>query len=114
MKIEIGKKDFVTLAVLASCADLPDEEREYEKTVSGILHSLDKDVAAEIAGEMLALKVKIELLNGTSAEDVLKTVLECVMEEDDEELDLDENDGDALKRLKRMMEEEDEWIKQSK
>lgn len=33
-------------------------------------------------------------------------------EEDDEELD--ENDGDALKRLKRMMEEEDEWIKQSK
>ena len=36
------------------------------------------------------------------------------MEEDDEELDLDENDGDALKRLKRMMEEEDEWIKQSK
>ena len=50
-----------------------------------------------------------------SAEDVLKTIVETIMEEeDDEELDLDENDGDALKRLKRMMEEEDEWIKQSK
>lgn len=69
MKIEIDKEDFVKLAVYASCADLPDEEREYEKTVSGILHSLDKDVAAEIAGEMLALKVKIELLNGANVED---------------------------------------------
>lgn len=103
MKIEIDKEDFVKLAVYASCADLPDEEREYEKTVSGILHSLDKDVAAEIAGEMLALKVKIELLNGTSAEDVLKTVLECVMEEDDEELD--ENDGDVLKRIMKEIDE---------
>ena len=69
MKIEIDKEDFVKLAVYASCADPPDEEREYEKTVSGILHSLDKDVAAEIAGEMLALKVKIELLNGANVED---------------------------------------------
>ncbi|MEE1507899.1 MAG: hypothetical protein U0L25_01680 [Ligilactobacillus ruminis] len=48
-----------------------------------------------------------------SAEDVLKTIVETIMEEEDEE-ELDENDGDALKRLKRMMEEEDEWIKQSK
>lgn len=48
-----------------------------------------------------------------SAEDVLKTIAETIMEEEDDE-ELDENDGDALKRLKRMMEEEDEWIKQSK
>ncbi len=48
-----------------------------------------------------------------SAEDVLKTIVETIMEEEDDE-ELDENDGDALKRLKRMMEEEDEWIKQSK
>lgn len=48
-----------------------------------------------------------------SAEDVLKTIVEMIMEEEDDE-ELDENDGDALKRLKRMMEEEDEWIKQSK
>lgn len=47
-----------------------------------------------------------------SAEDVLKTIVETIMEEEDDE-ELDENDGDALKRLKRMM-EEDEWIKQSK
>jgi hypothetical protein len=44
---------------------------------------------------------------------VLKTIAETIMEEEDDE-ELDENDGDALKRLKRMMEEEDEWIKQSK
>lgn len=43
-----------------------------------------------------------------SAEDVLKTIVETIMEEEDDE-ELDENDGDALKRLKRMMEEEDEW-----
>lgn len=48
-----------------------------------------------------------------SAEDVLKTIVETIMEEEDDE-ELDENDGNALKRLKRMMEEEDEWIKQSK
>lgn len=48
-----------------------------------------------------------------SAEDVLKTIVETIMEEEDDE-ELDENDGDALKRLKRMMEEDDEWIKQSK
>ena len=44
---------------------------------------------------------------------MLKTIAETIMEEEDDE-ELDENDGDALKRLKRMMEEEDEWIKQSK
>lgn len=44
---------------------------------------------------------------------MLKTIVETIMEEEDDE-ELDENDGDALKRLKRMMEEEDEWIKQSK
>lgn len=64
-------------------------------TLTKVMDSLDEDVAGEIAGEMLALRFKIELLNGTSTEDVLKTVLE----EDDEELDLDENDGDVLKRI---------------
>lgn len=103
MKIEIDKEDFVKLAVYASCADLPDEENKCGVTLRKVMDSLDKDVANDVAGDMLALRARIEML--TNVEDLVKTILECVMEEDDEELDLDENDGDVLKRI---MKEDDE------
>lgn len=45
MKIEIDKKDFVRLAVYASCADLPEKENKYKTTFTRIMDSLDKDVA---------------------------------------------------------------------
>jgi hypothetical protein len=104
MKIELDKEDFVRLAVYASCADLPEEENKCGMTLRKVMDSLDEEDANAIAGDMLALIARIEVLNGASAEDVLKTIVETIME-DDEELDLDENDGDALKHLKRMMEE---------
>lgn len=107
MKIELSKEDFVALAVYASCADLPEEENKYEMTIKRVMDNLNEEEAAEIAGDMLALRVKIELLNGTSAEDVLKAVLECVMEKEDEELELDENDGDALKHMEEDNENDD-------
>lgn len=105
MKIQIDKEDFVTLAVLASCADLPDEEEEYEKVVGGIVRGLDKDVAAEVAGDILVKAAKLELRHGASREDLIKETAELVAEsgfevkKEDEELDLDENDGDVLKRM---------------
>lgn len=83
MKIEIGKEDFVALAVYASCAELPEKENKYEMIIRRIMDSLDKAVANDVAGDMLTLRARIEVLNGASAEEVLKTVLECVMEEDD-------------------------------
>ena len=104
MKIEIDKKDFVRLAVYASCADLPKEEDKCGMTLRRVMDSLDEEDANAIAGDMLALIVRIEVLNGASAEDVLKTIVETIME-DDEELDLDENDGDVLRRI---MKEDDE------
>ena len=76
MKIEIEKEDFVRLAVYASCADLPDEENKCGATLSKIMDSLDENVAGEIAGDMLALRAKIELLNGANVEDLLKAILE--------------------------------------
>lgn len=118
MKIELSKEDFVTLAVLASCADLPDEEEEYKKTVGGIIHSLDKDVAAEIAGEMLAKALELEWRHGASRENLIKETAELLAENGfevgkEDELDLDENDGDVLKRalgddvLKRIAEDDE-------
>lgn len=104
MKIEIDKEDFVKLAVYASCADLPEEENKCGMTLRKVMDSLDEEDANAIAGDMLALIVRIEVLNGASAEDVLKTIVETIME-DDEELDLDENDGDVLRRI---MKEDDE------
>lgn len=50
MKIEIDKKDFVRLAVYASCADLPEKENKYKTTLTKIMDSLDKDVANDLAG----------------------------------------------------------------
>ena len=104
MKIEIEKEDFVRLAVYASCAALPKEENKCGMTLRKVMDSLDEEDANAIAGDMLALIVRIEVLNGASAEDVLKTIVETIME-DDEELDLDENDGDVLRRI---MKEDDE------
>lgn len=83
MKIEIEKEDFVRLAVYASCADLPKEENRYEMILRRIMDSLDKDVANDVAGDMLALRARIELLNGTSVEELLKTML-TAMRGDDE------------------------------
>jgi hypothetical protein len=105
MKIEIDKEDFVKLAVYASWAYLPDEEDKCEMTLRKIMDSLDKEDAAKITIDILALRTKIALLSGVNVEEVVKTLMECVMEEDDEELDLDENDGDVLKRI---MKEDDE------
>lgn len=105
MKIEIDKEDFVKLAVYASCADLPGKENKYEMTLRRIMDSLDEEEAAEIAGDVLALRAKIEVLNGASVENVVKTIVETITEEDDEELD--ENDGDALKHMKCMMEDDE-------
>lgn len=105
MKIEIEKEDFVRLAVYASFADLPEEENKCGMTLTKVMDSFDKDVAAEIADEMLALRTRIEILNGTSVEELAKTLLEVMMGDDEEELDLDENDGDVLRRI---MKEDDE------
>lgn len=104
MKIEIDKKDFVRLAVYASCADLPEKENKYEMTLKRVMDSLDKDVANDVAGDMLALRARIEVLNGASVEELVKATLTAMMG-DDEELDLDENDGDVLKRI---MKQDDE------
>ena len=75
MKIEIEKEDFVRLAVYASCADLPKEENKCGMTLRKVMDSLDKDVANDVAGDMLALRARIEVLNGASAEEVLKATL---------------------------------------
>lgn len=105
MKIEIDKEDFVRLATYASCADLPEEENKYEMTLRKVMDSLDEDVAGEVAVDMIALRTKIALLNGANVEDLVKTILETMMGEDEEELDFDENDGDVLRRI---MKEDDE------
>lgn len=83
MKIEIEKEDFVRLAVYASCADLPKEENKCGVTLRKVMDSLDKEDANAIAGDMLALRARIELLNGTSVEELVKTML-TAMRGDDE------------------------------
>ena len=85
MKIEIDKEDFVRLAVYASCADLPEEENKFGMTFTKVMDSLDEDVAGEIAGDVLVLRAKIEMLNGASAEDLMKTILETMTGEDENE-----------------------------
>ena len=83
MKIEIDKEDFVRLAVYASCADLPEKENKYEMTLRKIMGRLDEDVAGEIAGDMLALRTRIEMLNGANVEDLVKTILENMTGDDE-------------------------------
>lgn len=83
MKIEIEKEDFVRLAVYASCADLPKEEDKCGMTLRRVMDSLDKDVANDVAGDMLALRTRIEVLNGASVEELVKAAL-TAMRGDDE------------------------------
>lgn len=83
MKIEIEKEDFVRLAVYASCADLPKEEDKCGMTLRRVMDSLDKDVANDVAGDMLALRARIEVLNGASVEELVKAML-IAMRGDDE------------------------------
>lgn len=83
MKIEIDKEDFVRLAVYASCADLPEEENKYEMTLRKVMDSLDEDVASEVSGDMLALRTRIEMLNGANVEDLVKTILETMTGDDE-------------------------------
>lgn len=75
MKIEIEKEDFVRLAVYASCADLPKEENKCGMTLRKVMDSLDKAVANDVAGDMLALRTRIEVLNGASVEELVKAAL---------------------------------------
>ena len=81
MKIEIEKEDFVRLAVYASCADLPEEEYKCGMTLRKVMDSLDKEDANAIAGDMLALRTRIEVLNlnGASVEELVKAALAAMM-----------------------------------
>ncbi len=83
MKIEIDKNDFVKLAVYASCAYLPDEEGKCEMTLRKIMDSLDKEDAAKITVDILALRTKIALLSGVNVEEVVKTLMETMKEIDE-------------------------------
>lgn len=85
MKIEIEKEDFVRLAVYASCADLPEKENKYKTTFTRIMDSLDKDVANDVASDMLALRARIEVLNGASVEELVKAALAAMMGDDENE-----------------------------
>lgn len=83
MKIEIDKEDFVKLAVYASCADLPKEEDKCGMTLRRVMDSLDKDVANDVAGDMFALRARIEMLNGANVEDLVKAILEAMAGDDE-------------------------------
>ena len=85
MKIEIDKEDFVKLAVYASWAYLPDEEDKCEMTLRKIMDSLDKEDANAIAVDMLALRARIEVLNGASVEELVKAALAAMMGDDENE-----------------------------
>lgn len=85
MKIEIDKKDFVRLAVYASCADLPEKENKYKTTFTRIMDSLDKEDANAIAVDMLAWRARIEVLNGASVEELVKAALAAMMGDDENE-----------------------------
>lgn len=82
-RIEMAKEDFVALAVYASCAELPEKENKYEMILRRIMDSLDKAVANDVAGNMLALRARIEMLNGASVEELVKAAL-TAMRGDDE------------------------------
>ena len=83
MKIEIEKEDFVRLATYASCADLPEEENKCGMTITRIMDSLYKDVADDVARDMLALRTRIEMLNGANVEDLVKAILEAMTGDDE-------------------------------
>lgn len=83
MKIEIEKEDFVRLAVYASCADLPEKENKCGMTLRKVMDSLDKEDAAKITIDILALRTKIALLSGVNVEEVVKTLMETMKEIDE-------------------------------
>lgn len=83
MKIEIEKEDFVRLATYASCAVLPEEENKCGMTITRIMDSLDKNVANDVASDMLALRARIEVLNGASVEELVKAALAAMMGDDE-------------------------------
>lgn len=83
MKIEIEKEDFVRLATYASCAVLPEKENKCGMTITRIMDSLDKDVANDVASDMLALRARIEVLNGASVEELVKAALAAMMGDDE-------------------------------
>lgn len=85
MKIEIEKEDFVRLATYASCADLPEEENKCGMTITRIMDSLDKDIADDVASDMIALRARIEVLNGASVEELVKAALAAMMGDDENE-----------------------------
>lgn len=66
-----------------SCADLPKEENKCGMTLRKVMDSLDKDVANDVAGDMLALRARIEMLNGANVEDLVKTILETMTGDDE-------------------------------
>ena len=83
MKLEIEKEAFVRLPVSASCADLPKEENTGGMTLRKVMDRLDKDVANDVAGDMLALRARIEMLNGANVEDLVKAILEAMTGDDE-------------------------------
>lgn len=52
-------------------------------TLRKVMDSLDKDVANDVAGDMLALRARIEMLNGANVEDLVKAILEAMTGDDE-------------------------------
>lgn len=52
-------------------------------TLRRVMDSLDKDVADDVASDMLALRARIEMLNGANVEDLVKTILETMTGDDE-------------------------------
>lgn len=69
--------------VVAESAELPEKENRYEMILRRIMDSLDKEDAVVITKDMLALKAKIEMLNGKSIEDIVNALLDGMMEDDE-------------------------------
>lgn len=62
--------------------DVVKVEDKYGMTLRRVMDSLDKDVANDVAGDMLALRTRIELLNGTSVEELVKVMLTAMTGDD--------------------------------
>lgn len=71
------------MATYASCAVLPEEENKCGMTITRIMDSLDKNVANDVASDMLALRARIEVLNGASVEELVKAALAAMMGDDE-------------------------------
>ena len=52
-------------------------------TLRKVMDSLDKEDANAIAGDMLALRARIEVLNGASVEELVKAALAAMMGDDE-------------------------------